>query len=127
MPLYVDDPAVGGGRRVNRAAFVIPVEARQGNLGRNVLRGFPMWQVDFGVRRQINLTERVNLQLKAEAFNLFNHPNFGDPIGTLTNNLFGRSTQMLGRSIGRGLVGGFSPLYQVGGPRSIQLALKLQF
>jgi hypothetical protein len=137
VPLYLDDPSVGGGRRFNKAAFAIPI-GRQGTLGRNSLRGFSIAQVDFAVRRQFNLTERVNLQFRAEAFNVFNHPNFADPNGVLgsvsaggvltANSLFGQSTQMLGRSLGTGgLTGGFNPLYQIGGPRSIQLALKLQF
>ncbi|MGH9969752.1 MAG: hypothetical protein ACREBG_18435, partial [Pyrinomonadaceae bacterium] len=64
----------------------------------------------------------------AEFFNLFNHPNFGDPVGDLNSGFFGHSTSMLGRSLGSGgSNGGLSPLYQLGGPRSIQLALKMQF
>jgi Carboxypeptidase regulatory-like domain/TonB-dependent Receptor Plug Domain len=131
-PLYLSDRNVGGGRRFNPAAFLAPPIGRQGTLGRNVLRGFPMWQVDLALRRQISLTERVKLQLRSEFFNLFNHPNFGDPGNfqgnSLLSPLFGQSTSMLGRSLGSGgLTGGFSPLYQIGGPRSIQLALKLTF
>ena len=50
------------------------------------------------------------------------------PNNNLTNALFGRSTQTLANSLGSGGAnGGFNPLYQIGGPRSIQLALKLQF
>jgi hypothetical protein len=61
-------------------------------------------------------------------FNIFNHPNFGSPINTLSSPLFGHSTQMLASFLGSGGAnGGFNPLYQIGGPRSIQLALKLQF
>jgi hypothetical protein len=62
-------------------------------------------------------------------FNLLNHPNFGQPIGNLNDPNFGISTQMLGQSLGGGNVsgGGLSPIYQLGGPRSIQLALKIQF
>jgi hypothetical protein len=128
VPLYLEDPLAPGGRRINRAAFTIPV-GRQGNLGRNALRGFPLWQVDMALRRQFNLLEGVNLQFRAEVFNLFNHPNFGDPVGQLNNVAqFGVATRMLGRSLGSGgSAGGFNPLYQVGGPRSIQLALKLAF
>ena len=98
------------------------------------MRGFPVFQIDMALRRQFSLTERVKLQFRAEAFNVFNHPNFGDQganangTNNLTNPLFGRSTQMLSRSLGSGGAnGGFNPLYQVGGPRSIQLALKLMF
>lgn len=128
VPLYVDDPTVGGGRRINQAAFAIPPVGRQGTLGRNALRGFPVNQVDFTLRRQFNLTDRVNLQFRAEVFNLFNHPNFADPVTNLNNPNFGTSISLLGRSLGSGgSNGGFNPLYQIGGPRSIQFALKLQF
>ena len=127
-PLYLDDPLAPGGRRINRAAFTTPV-GRQGTLGRNALRGFPLWQMDLSLRRQFNLTEKVNLQFRAEVFNLFNHPNFGDPVGQLNNqSQFGVAIRMLGRSLGSGgSGGGFNPLYQVGGPRSMQFALKLGF
>ncbi|HKY28335.1 MAG TPA: TonB-dependent receptor [Pyrinomonadaceae bacterium] len=135
VPLYLDDPAAPGGRRINPASFSIPATERQGTLGRNALRGFPVYQVDFGLGRQFRLTERSSVQFKAEFFNIFNHPNFGDPNGTLDffagfapNPDFGLSQSMLGRSLGSGgLSGGFNPLYQIGGPRSIQLSLKLKF
>ncbi|HEV7377884.1 MAG TPA: TonB-dependent receptor [Pyrinomonadaceae bacterium] len=128
VPLYINDRAVAGGRRINRAAFSIPAELRQGTLGYNALRGFGLFQFDLTLRRQFSLGERLKLQFRTEVFNLFNHPNFGNPVNTLSNSLFGQSTQMLGRSLGNGGInGGLSPLYQIGGPRSIQLALKLQF
>jgi hypothetical protein len=64
-------------------------------------------------------------------FNVLNHPNFGPPCGTFGPSActFGLSTQMLGQSLNSGNLGGgaFSPLYQLGGPRSIQFALKLTF
>ena len=128
VPLYLDDPLAAGGKRFNPAAFRVPPAGRQGTLGRNVLLSFPVYQVDLSLRRQFNLSERFNLQFSADFFNLFNHPNFGDPVNTVTNPLFGRATQMLGRSLGRGgESGGLNPLYQVGGPRSVQLAVKLRF
>ncbi len=130
VPLYLVDSLAPGGRRFNPAAFVAPPATpfRQGTLGRNVLRGFSVYQLDLSIRRQINLTERWNLQLRGDVFNIFNHPNFGDPIGLMTNASFGRSTTMFGRSLGSGgASGGFNPLYQVGGPRSMQFSLKLQF
>ncbi|HEU4834504.1 MAG TPA: carboxypeptidase regulatory-like domain-containing protein [Pyrinomonadaceae bacterium] len=141
IPLYIDDPTAPGGRRFNNTRvtipgnpnpqigpFLRPFPARQGSLGRNVLRGFPVYQLDLGFRRQFNFTERVNLQFKTEFFNIFNHPNFGDPDGLLASSTFGFSTAMLGRSLGSGgVLGGFNPLYQVGGPRSIQFSVKLGF
>jgi hypothetical protein len=127
VPIFIADPTVPSGRRLNREAFSIPA-GRQGTLGRNALRGFPASQIDIALRRQFNLGERMNLQFRIDVFNIFNHPNFADPDGALfgsfgdTNENFGVSTQMLGR-----ILGGLRPLYQIGGPRSMQLALKFQF
>jgi len=117
-----------GGKAFNPAAFTAAPNGQQGNFGRNVLRGFGAWQADLALQRQFNMTEKVGLRFRAEFFNVFNHPNFGSPNNTVTSPLFGRSTQTLASFLGSGgASGGFSPLYQVGGPRSIQLALKLQF
>lgn len=70
----------------------------------------------------------MGVRFRAEFFNLLNHPDFGSPTSLLTSALFGRSTQMLANALGAGgQNGGFNPLYQIGGPRSIQLAMKLQF
>jgi Carboxypeptidase regulatory-like domain/TonB dependent receptor len=126
-PLWIADPTVGGGRRINPAAFSVPTTV-QGGLGRNALRGFGATQVDLTLRRQFKLYERLSLQARADFFNIFNHPNFGSPINFLSSPLFGQSTQMLGASLGSGgQGGGLNPLYQIGGPRSAQLALKLLF
>ncbi|MGH9935554.1 MAG: carboxypeptidase regulatory-like domain-containing protein [Blastocatellia bacterium] len=129
VPLYLEDPLAPGGKRFNPAAFAVPPATRQGTLGRNVLRGFPLNQTDFSLRRQFNLSERLNLQFRADVFNLFNHPNFADPVATVMSTAtFGRSTAMFSRGLGAGgSSGGFNPLYQVGGPRSMQFSLKLQF
>jgi len=128
QPLYVSDPTSAGGRRINGAAFASTTDFRNGTLGRNALRGFAAWQVDLALRRSFQLGRGLRLQLSAEAFNLFNHPNFGNPEGSLTSSFFGQSTSMLGSSLGSaGRSGGFSPIYQIGGPRSVQLALKMQF
>src|SRR5262249_10954332 len=103
-------------------------KGQQGNFGRNVLRGFDAWQADVALQRQFHLTEKLGLRFRSEFFNIFNHPNFGNPNNNLTSPLFGRATQTLANSLGPGGPnGGFSPLYQIGGPRSVQLAAKLQF
>jgi hypothetical protein len=61
-------------------------------------------------------------------FNVLNHPNFAPPIPDISLSNFGLSTQMLGQSLDQNPGGGgFNPLYQIGGSRSIQLGLKLQF
>ena len=105
-----------------------PAGAVQGTLGRNALSGFGATQADFTLRRQFPITERVGLQARADFFNIFNHPNFAPPVNYMTSPLFGQATQMLGASLGSGgQNGGLNPLYQIGGPRSVQLALKLIF
>ncbi|MBY0372598.1 MAG: hypothetical protein K2Q23_01310, partial [Bryobacteraceae bacterium] len=129
QPVYLEGANFAGGRVLNLAAFSSPAgQTVHGNLGRNVLRGFALQQVDLTLRRQIRLTERVNLQFRAEMFNVFNHPAFANPDGNLANPLFGRSLAMFGRGLGLGGPnGGQNPLYSVGAPRSVQLALRLRW
>jgi hypothetical protein len=122
VPLYLSDPTVPGGKRINRAAFTTPATGTQGNLPRNSLRGFPTYQVDVAFQRMFNLGERLKLTMRGEAFNVFNHPNFDTPVADLNNTNFGQSTQMLGRGLS-----GLSPVYQLGGPRSLQLSVRLAF
>ena len=128
VPLELFGPQFPEGKIFNKAAFTAAPAGHQGNFGRNVLRGFGATQVDLALQRQFHLTEKLGLRFRSEFFNIFNHPNFGNPINTLTSPLFGRSTQSLANSLGSGGPnGGFSPLYQIGGPRSIQLAAKVMF
>lgn len=128
VPLELFGSQFPGGKIFNRAAFSAAPVGQQGNLGRNVLRGFGAWQADVAVQRNFQLKENIGLRFRTEFFNLFNHPNFGSPINTLTSSFFGRSTQTLANSLGSGgASGGLNPLYQIGGPRSIQFALKLEF
>jgi len=128
VPLELHGSQYPGGKILNKAAFTAPPVGQQGDFGRNVLRGFGAAQADLALQRQFHLTEKMGLRFRAEFFNIFNHPNFGNPNNNLTDALFGHSTQTLANSLGSsGANGGFNPLYQIGGPRSIQLALKLQF
>jgi hypothetical protein len=128
VPLWISNPNVAGGKEINKAAFSVPTGPVQGNLDRNVLNGFGATEVDLTLRRQFKLRERLSLQARADLFNIFNHPNFGPPVNYMTSPLFGQATQMLGASLGAGgQTGGLNPLYQIGGPRSAQLALKLIF
>jgi len=128
QPFYLSNPTAPGGQIINKAAFVNPPAGQQGDLGRNALRGFNASQVDFTLQRMFKLSERFSLKSSADFFNIFNHPQFGAPINYMTSPQFGYSTQTLNSWLGSGgQSGGLNPLYQIGGPRSIQLALKLQF
>ncbi len=94
--------------------------------------GFNAQQVDLSLRREFPIKERLRLQFRTDIFNITNHPNFSPPVGTLTNPSFGTANGLLGNALGAtnattGVTTGFSPLYQLGGPRSMQLALKLLF
>jgi hypothetical protein len=129
VPLYLHPPGAPGRKVINSAAFSAPVPASaQGNLGRNALRSFGATQWDLTLRRQFRFHDHLSLQARGDFFNILNHPNFGAPVNYLTSPQFGEATQTLNNYLGGGgQNGGLSPLYQIGGPRSTQLALKLQF
>ena len=107
---------------LNGNAFADPPTGTFGNLGRNAIYGPHFWNLDFAVNKTTALTERVNLQLRAEFFNIFNHPNFALP------NFFvlpggtqqGLITQTPDQAQTNPGLGG-------GGPRVIQLAAKITF
>lgn len=126
QPLYLYGDGYPGGWVFNRNAFdatTPQAQGRQGTLGRNVLRGFGLKQVDLSLRRHFRISERFGADLRADAFNLLNTPNFGNPSGVMTNANFGRTTAILST----GVTGGQNPQFQIGGPRSVQLGLRLQF
>ena len=128
VPLRISNPDVAGGEEIDKAAFTTPTGAVQGDLGRNALRGFGASEVDLALRKELKLGERLTLQVRGDYFNILNHPNFGPPTNYLSSPLFGQSTQMLGTSLGSGgQSGGLNPLYQIGGPRSVQAAVKFLF
>jgi outer membrane receptor protein involved in Fe transport len=67
---------------------------RFGNAGRNPIRGPGLWNVDMGLFRTFGLTQDLKLQLRVEALNVFNHPNFANPGGDISNaGAFGVITQ----------------------------------
>ncbi len=136
QPLYLYGSNYPGGRSFNSAAFSVPPAGFDGDLGRNVLRGLGAWQIDFALHREFRLADGLSLQFRAEAFNILNHPNFANPsdpgkVGVLTLPLYpgsGSSTQMLNTGLGpNNVLGQLSSLFQVGGPRTMQLALRIRF
>lgn len=127
LPVWIPNPNVPGGQQLNIQAFNIVSGFAQGNLGRNVLRGFGAQQLDLSLRRAIPIGERLVLSLSAQAYNVFNHPNFANPSPLEGANLaspnFGVVTEMLNQSFG----GAVNSLFRTGGPRSIELAVRLRF
>ena len=101
---------------INPAAFAVPAPGTFGNAPRNAVRGPDFWQADIGVSKFIPLTERANLQFRAEAFNIFNRAQLGQPQADLSTSSFGEILS----TINTGPVG-------TGTPRQIQLALRLTF
>src|SRR5690606_38859099 len=79
-----------------------------GNAGRNIARGPSYTNVDVSLVRSFTLGSDVRLQFRAEAFNVFNHPNFGLPVADLNSPNFGR-------------------ILTAGPPRLLQFALKLSY
>jgi hypothetical protein len=92
----------------NAPVFVVNALGTFGNSGRNALYGPHFVNLDFGLVKRTRLTEKLGLEFRFEAFNIFNHPNFGVPIGTVTNPNFGK-------------------LLSASDPRVLQFALKLAF
>ncbi|HVF57572.1 MAG TPA: TonB-dependent receptor, partial [Pyrinomonadaceae bacterium] len=76
----------------NAAAFAFPAPGTFGNAGRNILEGPGYQNINASLVKNTGLTERLNLQLRAEVFNLFNHPNFNMPDNFLGSPTFGRIT-----------------------------------
>ncbi|MGI8917323.1 MAG: TonB-dependent receptor domain-containing protein [Pyrinomonadaceae bacterium] len=94
-PNLVGDPHLGSpstGSWFNTAAFAFPAPGTFGNAGRNIIDGPGYQSVNASLVKNTNLTERVNLQFRVEAFNLFNHPNFNLPDNFLGSPTFGQIT-----------------------------------
>ncbi|MBI3477582.1 MAG: TonB-dependent receptor [Acidobacteria bacterium] len=115
-------PATG---YLNTAAFSQPDFGTFGNLGRDSIYGPRYWNIDFSVSKNTMITDRLGVQLRAEFFNIFNHPNFALPGGAIvspgdTSVQNGFITQTPDVAQGNPGLGG-------GGPRVLQLGLKLVF
>ncbi len=111
-------------------AFPTGAAGSFGDLGRNSIYGPHFWNVDFALAKNTRIFERLNLQFRAEFFNIFNHPNFAlpnwfvspgiGPDGTVAPSPTGLVTQTPDQAQTNPGLGG-------GGPRVVQLGLKLIF
>jgi hypothetical protein len=98
------------------SAFVPVTAVRFGTSGRNILRGPGLVNLDAGLFRNFNLSERWRMQFRAEAFNLTNTPHFSNPSSNVSTAGFMTITSALATS---GSV--------EGGERSIRFALRFSF
>jgi hypothetical protein len=94
---------------------IVPGSCHPGSLGRDAIVGPGFVNTDFSVTKDTKITERLNLQFRSEIFDIFNHPNFGNPVLTATSKSFGiiGSTRF--------------PTGDFGSARQVQFALLLQF
>lgn len=111
-----------GGRTIsewiNPAAFAVPAPGTFGNAPRDIARGPGAWQMDMGIGKHIPVTERVELEFRTEFFNIFNHPQYGQPQSDFSAGpgVFGSIIS----TVNSGPVG-------TGTPRQIQFMLRASF
>ena len=111
----------------------IPGTRHFGNLGRNSLRGPAFKEFNFSISKNTALTEKVSLNLRAEFFNVLNHPNFSSPILPVFAADIGSPDLGTGQHSGfysltaTGDVGIGNPFLGGGGPRGVQFAAKITF
>jgi hypothetical protein len=107
--------------------FKVPLPGDDG-IGRNVFIGPVYWNVDLGVTKIFQVTEKIKMQLRAEGFNALNHPNFDQPVSASVG-----SPSILGTTFGQTCCATVAPpstqtIIQTGeSGRIIQFALKLMF
>jgi len=103
---------------INPAAFTMPAPGTFGDAPRNVARGPGAWQIDLGIGKHIRVSERVALEFRTEFFNIFNHPQYGQPQSDFSAGpgVFGSIIS----SVNAGPVG-------TGTPRQIQFMLRASF
>ena len=123
-----NDPNFNCRQVTGTQSFLCIAPPGQSGMGRNTIQGPGFWNIDMGILKNFQLTERLKLQFRSEFFNALNHPNYENPRNasngspTLTSSLFGRTCCSLAS------VPSSSTIIATGEPsRVIQFALKLNF
>ncbi|HET9179654.1 MAG TPA: carboxypeptidase regulatory-like domain-containing protein [Terriglobia bacterium] len=114
MSLYPADQTINDW--FNPAAFAVPAVGTWGTLGRYVGRGPSHLEIDTGLEKKTTITERLALDFRFEAFNMFNHPQYGTPGSNISKGSFGVITSQLNS----GATG-------TGTSRRLQFMLRLDF
>src|SRR5579859_666426 len=127
VPLYLGGRGIS--HWINPAAFALPSIGAWGNAGRNLLTGPALWQDDSAVEKNFRITERNHVIFRAEAFNIFNRAQYGQPSSSLSvSKANGVRTLNVPASFGKitstvnsaGLVG-------TGTPRVLEFSLRLSY
>ncbi|HKF56360.1 MAG TPA: TonB-dependent receptor [Blastocatellia bacterium] len=123
VPIYPANQTINNW--LNPAAFALPAPGTWGNLGRFIARGPGNYEIDSSLTRNFKFSERFGLNLRAAAFNLFNHPMYSNPSGALGSFTgsspkpqasFGKITSILND----GATG-------TGAPRRVEFMLRFEF
>ncbi len=119
-----------GGRTIahwiNPAAFALPA-GEFGNAPRNLLRGPGTWQIDMGAARTFSIAERAQVEFRSEFYNIFNHPQPGQPQSTFNPaNTTGFGSIVNTVNLNTAIVSPITPVGS-GTPREIQFAVRLEF
>jgi len=107
--------------------MIPPAFGTFGTMGRNLFRGPTFHNWDFSLVKDTRLSERVRMQLRAEFFNILNHPQFANPEASTLLNEDPSVPGAFGASSATPDVGAANPVIGTGGPRNIQLGLKFIF
>ena len=106
----------------NPNAFLVPAFGTFGNLGRGAFNGPGLAEVDLSVLKNIAVSERINLQFRAEFFNLLNRTNYASPNQTVFTNSGTAAAPVYTANPSAGLISSLATT-----PRQIQFGLKLTF
>jgi len=120
---------------INPAAFAAPPRVSMsgntyyefGTAPRNLLRGPGTWQIDLGLSKTFLLTERARLEFRSEFYNIFNHPQLGQPQSTFNPaNTTGFGSIINTVNLNTAIVNPITPVGS-GTPREIQFAARFSF
>jgi hypothetical protein len=111
---------------INPAAFATPA-GEFGTAPRNLLRGPGTWQFDLGAGKTFSLRERGQIEFRSEFYNLFNHPQLGQPQATFNpSNTAGFGSVINTVNLNTAIVSPITPVGS-GTPREMQFALRFEF
>ncbi len=109
-----------GASYFNPLAFAPVTTVSFGNSGRDILRGPGVFNMNASLFRNFRLTERFQLQFRAEAFNVTNTPQFGNPGATVTSATFNADGSVKA-------LNGYTQITSAGNERQLRFALRLAF